>query len=441
MRTPIGRAYCAIALLLCCPLSLVWAQTAPLPQPLSLEAAMALAEEDHPDLRKALAELDAKRADREVSNAADDVQLDLLAKLQFVEPARVVRDTDRERYSDHHAEIVLSKRLYDFGRSDALARAADAAVSGSEQAVFSARQARRLEVMRRFFDVILADLTFARDNEAMATDYVTWDRAQNRNALGQFSDVDLLELESIYQRTRHKRAVSQSEQRASRARLANSLNRPGELPGDLTAPELPKQFSEVGELQPLVDSALQNHPDLNALKTRMEAAAARLGAARSQRWGDLTASLRAATYSEAIGARDYPLALDLTYRLPLSSGGRVDGEVARAQADLDAARADADALALAIQQAVLEVWLELDNLRLRGEELKVLTDFRELNMDRARVLYEQQKKADLGDSMVLISDLTLEQTRWRFDSVMARARLDALRGKPIGMPAEGENKP
>ena len=144
---------------------------------------------------------------------------------------------------------------------------------------------------------------------------------------------------------------------------------------------------------------------------------------------------------EAIGARDYPLALDLTYRLPLSSGGRVDGEVARAQADLDAARADADALALAIQQAVLEVWLELDNLRLRGEELKVLTDFRELNMDRARVLYEQQKKADLGDSMVLISDLTLEQTRWRFDSVMARARLDALRGKPIGMPAEGENKP
>lgn len=413
----------------------------PLPEPLDLQTALVLAEGEHPDLRKARAALDAKRAARDIVSADNDYQLDLLANLRFVEPARVVRDSDGAKRSDHHAALVLSKRLYDFGRSDALDEAAAAEIDSGEKGVFSALQAQRLEVMRRFFDVILADLTFARDNESMATEYVTWDRAKSRNELGQVSDVDLLELEAVYQRSRHRRYASQAEQRASRARLAGSLNRPAELPGELVMPQLPGQFPEPGELQPLVDAALDNHPDLIALRTRVEAATARLAAARAQRWGEVSASLRAATYSEAIGSRDYPLSLDLTYRLPLSSGGRVEGEAARAQADLDSAQAEADTLALSIRQTVLELWLSLDNLRVRGEELKVLTDFRELNMDRARVLYEQQQRADLGDSMVLISDLTLEQTRWRFDTALTWARLDALRGLPISLIREAENKP
>ncbi|MEN8128730.1 MAG: hypothetical protein ABFS45_00765, partial [Pseudomonadota bacterium] len=66
----------------------------------------------------------------------------------------------------------------------------------------------RLEIMRLFFDVILADLEYTRDNEAMAIAFVEADRAGDQNELGQVSDVDLLAKEDAYQARRIKRLVS-----------------------------------------------------------------------------------------------------------------------------------------------------------------------------------------------------------------------------------------
>lgn len=116
--------------------------------------------------------------------------------------------------------------------------------------------AQELEILARFLDVLLADLAFARYDEAMAVAYVQFDRASARRELGQFSDLAALELEATYQEILHERAASQISQQLSRTLLAQALNRPGYLPRDLLQPELPPLPDPTPEAPALLDQAL-----------------------------------------------------------------------------------------------------------------------------------------------------------------------------------------
>lgn len=121
-------------------------------------------------------------------------------------------------------------------------------------ALISPEDAQRLEIMERFFDVLLADLSFASDSEAMAVAYIQFDRASVRNELGQISPLRVLELESVYQEILHKRAASAISQQLTRALLAQALGSPADLPRDL--------------LQPTLPALPQNPPDLDDVLAR-----------------------------------------------------------------------------------------------------------------------------------------------------------------------------
>ncbi len=137
--------------------------------------------------------------------------------------------------------------------------------------------AQQLEVMERFFDVLLADLSFASESEAMAVAYVQFDRASARRELGQFSELRVLELEARYQNLLHRRTASEISRRLTRALLAQALGNPEELPRDLLPPNLPSRPETL--------------PKLDALLARASEGAARetLGAEGGQADGGLVA--------------------------------------------------------------------------------------------------------------------------------------------------------
>ncbi|MBK1646063.1 hypothetical protein CKO25_15695 [Thiocapsa imhoffii] len=126
------------------------------------------------------------------------------------------------------------------------------------------QDAQRLEIMERFFDVLLADATFATDSEAMAVAYIQFDRAAVRHELGQMSPLRVLELESIYQDILHRRAASETSQQLTRALLAQALGNPQDLPRTLIIPALPVWPTEPPSLERILDLAAQR-PPLRAL--------------------------------------------------------------------------------------------------------------------------------------------------------------------------------
>lgn len=395
----------------------------PLPTPLTLQYALELADQTHPERSLADAGLAQAQAHRTQVGASDDIHIALTAELRAIEPSEIaVYDTR----NDSLARLSLSKQLYDFGRTAHAEEAAEAGLESQQWQLLEVRQQRRLDVMARFFDVLLADLEFARDNEALSIDYIRFDRARTKNELGKVSDIEMLELESRYQLSRHKLTASQNRQRITRSQLAISLNRPLDLPGDLESPEF-ESVQELPDIEPLVEQALRENPRLKTLHAELQAAQKQLQASEAEDNPILRAELEAAAYKRELGGRN-PLTAALVFELPLYQGDRVEARVAEQRALVQQKQAELSVYELALRQQLLDYWLELDRLRIELEGLYVTGDYRDLYLDRSRTLYDLDMATDLGDSMTQIADIQFERAKNAYQIQLTQARIKALTG-------------
>jgi hypothetical protein len=215
---PIDLLICWFALVVS---SAAIAEERPLPEPLTLQAAMAMAAE-HPRVRLATA-------------AAGDLP----------PPPRPLF-------------LACHDAAFDGARTGDWRRNSDAS------ALLTALAAQQLEIMRRYFDVLLADLSYMRDNEAMAVGYIQFDRAEARRGLGQRSPLEVSELEAAYQLIRRQRAASDAARRVTRSMLAQALNTPETLPKTLIEPSS-TPATETPALDDVVTAALADNPKLMEL--------------------------------------------------------------------------------------------------------------------------------------------------------------------------------
>ena len=401
--------------------------SAPLPSPLTLEQALALAEGAHPDLDRARARLTAANAGLDQAESTSGLRAHIELTPQWVLPSL---RTDDELVNDSRTRLLISKRLYDFGRTASLSEAARSEIAARELALLDTRQARRLDILTRFLDVLLADLRYAVDNEAMAHQYVNFDKSRERQRLGQISDVDLLELEQRYQEAFILRTRSQKRQAQSRMQLAIALNRPEELPADLVLPRFSGNDRELPELKALLGNALQKNPALVALRQETEGARAQVAAERARRYPVLSAEGEAARYEREFISRD-DLRATLNLRIPLWQGGEDRAAIALALARLHEQEARLRRAELDLRQAVLDLVQELESLKVERNAAKVRTAYRDLYLDRSRALYELEVKSDLGDAMTRVTEAQWLAAQVEFRLALTWARIDALTGDLI----------
>jgi outer membrane protein TolC len=396
-----------------------------LPQPLTLEQALALADEPHPDLDQAAARLESARAALTQAESVSGWRAHADLTPQSVLPAL---RTDDRMVDDSRARLFVSKPLYDFGRSAALEGSARAEIEAREQTLLDARQSRRLDIMRRFLEVLSSDLRYAADNEMLAHLYVNFDKSRKRRELGQISDVDLLELESRYQDSLIVRTRSQKRQAQTRQQLALALNRPDDLPAEVTLPKFPGNDRDSPEFKAVYDKARTGNPALAGLRREAEAAQKRVSAERARRYPVLSAEGEAAWYARDFVSRD-DLRATLNLRVPLWQGGEDSAAIGQALArehELEArlARAEFD-----LRQTVLDLVQEIESLRVERNAARVRSAWRDLYLDRSRALYEQEVKTDLGDAMARLTEAQWQAAQVEFRLAMAWARLDALSGE------------
>lgn len=401
------------------------ADESPLPQPLTLDDAVRYAHAGRPVLALARADREAAAAGVAAADAISGLRIDAVGRLRAIRPSYRSLNPDK---NDSSAVLSVRKRLYDFGYSEAREEAARRGDDGSQWRYIAAAQQAQLEVMQRFFDVILADLTFARDDQAMALAFIDADKARDRHELKQISDVELLELEAAYQQALQRRMYSQNLQRASRSALAIAMGRPGQLASDLVRPQPPDTSIELPDYETLLAQVLADNPRLQALRAEVSAARAAVAAARNRYGPVLSGELEASVYNRMTNST-HPLGAALVLEVPLLSGGAQDAEIAAAGAELRRRSAE---LALAeqnLQQQVLDMHLRLQSLRIELSGLDVRRDYRELYLDRSRALYELEVKADLGDAMTQITAVTLDAARAQFDWILTQAEIKALSGR------------
>ena len=428
LRLPLNAArYFPIILMFLCFTGAAAEAPRELPEPLTLKDALGFAREAHPLLAESLANRRRAEAGLALAEADDNLSIGVDARLRFIDPARLALD---QSSNDSGIGILVEKRLYDAGRTASAIRGARLALAGRQLEFVDSQRQRYLDILAAYFDVLLADLTYIRDNEAMSIQFVRLDKQRNAHELGRVSDLALARAEDDYQRVRARRAASESNQRLARQRLASLLNRPDSLPSDLEMLEIRLGDRPVPDFEALLARALENNPRLLALRRKLASAVAAVDEARNAYAPEVNARLRAGAWHRDSGSR-HPLSAELSLAVPLHTGGRRSAAIAEARADVSLARARLAGYRLRLREELLEQVLAISRLKVSLERQNALADRTDLELDQSRALYEMEVNSDLGDAMVNVSAARLEASRVGFDLALAWLRLKLLTGEEL----------
>lgn len=398
------------------------AEQTPLPEPLTLAAALASLDEKHPLIANAAANRDLALANLNQSKANDDASLDLSLQARRVNPNdhSLSLDTD-----DSRASLVLRKTLYDFGRTGHGIAAGEVQLEARASLVTQSRQRLRLQIMRRYFDVILSDLEAARANEAMSIAFVRSDSANERLDLGEISDIDALQLQSEYQAVLMQRNRAQDNQRQSRAQLALAMNRPSDLTDTLSVPYLSGNQNPLPEYDDLLKEMQQNNLALKTARLERESRVEAKKSAKADARSEIFVQLEAAEYQRNFRSRE-PLKAILGLDVPLYQGARTRSAVARRAAEIAQHDAQTQRTEYLLRQELLETWQLIATLMRQLEQAKTQNEFRDLNLDRSRARYELELETNFGDAMTQQSAARLFSARTQYELALARERLAEL---------------
>jgi outer membrane protein TolC len=395
-------------------------------KPLTLESALAAAEAPHPDLDLALAQQEGARAEAMLADSLNDFRVSLEASLRS---GRNEFYNDRF-HPDHQAKLNARKTLLDFGRQQANRLASGQESDARGLQLLDVRAQRRLALMARYFDVLLADMQDAADTEFLAVAYVNWDNSKDRQALGQLAAWELAELESRYMDIRAKRNDTRRKLREKRMLLGAAMNRGGIVLEDLVDPVLNDNQRKLPEFEPLLTQVLAQNPRLLAQRQLLAAATSRLDAVRADYRPSLEFEAEAAAWTRESSTRD-DLRAGLNLVWPIWQGGRLDARLGKEQARFHELQAQHDKLVMELRQAALEAREEIQYLmesERRGAEVNIA--YRDMALERARAEYELELKTNLGNSMAETQVAKLRKRAVEYRLALAWARLEALLGGP-----------
>jgi len=397
------------------------ASAAPLPQPLSLPQALALAAQ-HP--QQALINANNKQAraqlDQTHSTMALQAEINLVRRWVKASPYQPSYSGN----SDHRAELHLSKPLYDLSLSQQ-----QLAAEHQQQAQMLQGQSQseqlKLKIMRAYFQVLLADLDAQVNEEAIAVAYIRLDKAQARQQLGQLSELDVAQLQYTYEKIRQQQHIASNQQRLSREQLANILNYPSEPPADLTEPKFNYLMQSLPPLEQVQAYAQQHNRGIIQRKAALAAQTAKIKAARAQGYPKLEANMRWFMWENQYGARD-DARIDLQLNIPLYTGGHKQATLALANSERQRLQAELAQYQLQLRDQVLDLWFKIEQQQRQQETLDSQQNWRDLALDKTRSRYDLELQSDLGTALVEQSRVSLQQQTWRYQLALDWQQLAIL---------------
>lgn len=197
--------------------------------------------------------------------------------------------------------------------------------------------------------------------------------AETRHDVGLATIADVLQARTARAQAKLELQATEGQVRTTKGALAVSMGFPANVPYDVEigVPDVP--VDDVSqEVEALIRSAVANRPDLMAAQARAQAASARARAARSDLLPSLSLSGSAGrTWTD--GEEDYKdrAAGSLIVNLPLFGGFSGRHDLARAQAEAEAARERARGLK---QQVVYEIFVAHSDFLTSTERVRTVDE-------------------------------------------------------------------
>ncbi|KUJ71370.1 TolC family protein [Thiomicrospira sp. WB1] len=401
------------------------ASTPSLPAPLTLASVLTLPDQVSPSVAQARAGMDLQASLRDERRADNGIDVGIEGRLAW-------REYQNETQDHHRMALHLGKELYDFGQTEQAALAEETLMDAQALRYQDRLSRFRIQMMRAFFDIILADFQYRIDNEAMAVAYIDFDKARDQHELSRISDVEFLRLEAEYEKLLTQRTRSEHAQRRTREHLANLAGQPGQLPDKVRMPSL--DFLSERALKTLADyqtAALTHNHEVRRLQTEIKALQHRLESEsaadtptfRADAWGGKLSS-----YPEQ---REGNWQFGLSMHYPLYDGGTRKARVQSVRARIQASQAALRLAEQRVRDQVAEVFFDLQLAKAQARQNQRYSDYADLYFEFSRGKYENEMQTDLGDSMVKLSQSTFNIMQQRFNETLNWARLDYLTGQTL----------
>jgi len=235
--------------------------------PLSLEQALEIGKNQSLEVQKQQLIINTNLIDLQVAQSNFDLKASL--DLQLAQ-----RDQYSDSIDDSYTFIRLEKTLFE-QNSELGVNTAQQTIISAKQNLANLQKEKNIDIMHRFFDVILVDMQLETVLERLAISAIQANNVQDDFDINKASEVELLEKQAITQLDVSKRIKVEVEQILKRAKLADILGINYEdRPDDLIKPKLKHYFSKpFASLDELRKNAFKNnttlqimHRDLSSIK-------------------------------------------------------------------------------------------------------------------------------------------------------------------------------
>lgn len=399
-----------------------YAEQEPLPTPLTLDYVLDLPASMSPEVMQQKARLLHAQAQQAQVNAQDRVQFDLQARLGK-------REFMGEDQDFNMAALHMGLPLYDFGRTANQDQAWLFDTKANQYQLETIEKQFRLDLMQAYFNVLLADLNYRVENEAMAIAYVTLDKVQENYELGRESDAHLYAAEEHYQKIFVKRQQAQADLRRSRMLLANAMGRSDATISRVSLPDLSNLPEKLLKVEDYLALAMDQNPQILAMKQAYEASGYRVESARAGKRPEIRADAWVGQLSSYPEVREGHYQAEVSINVPLYDGGltksKVDGERAQRQQ----VQANLMQTQQQVREQVTNLYFQLSLLDVEKQAVEAGQTFADFNLDYKRAIYENELQADLGDAMVRISQATYDALEFDLKRALLWAKMQALTGQ------------
>lgn len=293
--------------------------------------------------------------------------------------------------------------LYDFGQTEKLSQAWLLDAQAQSLAVEAAENEFRLMLMQAYFNVLLADMNYRVENEAMAIAFVTLDKIREDHALGRVADVKLYQYEKDYQQAFVTRQRAQANLRRSRMLLANTMGRADAVISRVELPQFANIPTDMERVEVYLEQAVTNNHEILSLKHSQLAGQQRIGSAQAAKKPRFRADAWVGQLSSYPEVREGHWHAEVSMSMPLFDSGLIQSRVERERAQLQQAQAERMAAEQKVRQQVTDLFFQLSLLNVEQQAIDASKIFAAFNMDYKRALYENEQQSDFGDALVTIS--------------------------------------
>lgn len=397
------------------------------PEVLTLSQALGMLNGDHPGLlltRARIQEVGAEQVQVDADTALKaGIGLELRGAVKAADP-------NDDFVDDSRALFILDKPLTTFGRGQVRSGAVETELDSLGQKEALNRASIRLDAMRAFFEVIIADYAYTAIDEEMTLAFLNFDDAREQmERFKELPEVEVRALEVVYLDALAKRTAARHEQRASRLRLALALNRPAAYPDQLIEPDLSEYNRQLPDYEELLESVMLNNPSLRSAKLQLEAQRQRLDGLSLARRPTLGARFQAAEYERVLGSSRDQFRASIYLDIPLTVPQLTQGEIARQSAAVLEYEANLKLIENELRLNVLKLVQRLEQLDTELNAARTDLLYRELDLDRVRLQYEMEVRVRIGGANTEVARALLRSARVRYQRALVWEQLDMLAGR------------